>query len=58
MLSFKEFIEVRLDKKHIGNIKEGERGFQYFPKGQKDGGDVFSTIEKCKGSLYTPEEIV
>lgn len=54
-----EFIEthtVKLDGKVIGTIRTVERlhhpdGYQYFPKGQKTGGELFNTLGACKLSL-------
>lgn len=34
-------IRVKLDNKHVGDIKEVEGGFAYFPKGKKTHGEVF-----------------
>lgn len=42
---------VYLDGKKVGEIKEVDRGWQYFPKGQKDGGEVFKNISDCRDSL-------
>jgi hypothetical protein len=48
---------VRLDKKIVGKIKHVTDGFQYFPKGSKTGGAVFSNRRHCQLSLHTPEEL-
>ena len=45
-------ISVKLDKRIIGKIKQVNGGWQYFPKGSKRGGEVFSTESACKQSLY------
>lgn len=56
-ISYQTRVTVYLDGKPIGEIREVEHprsvypGFAYFPKGQKDGGDVFPTVEACKTSL-------
>lgn len=42
---------VYLDKKHVGVIKKVEKGWCYFPKGQKVGGKVFTFISDCERSL-------
>lgn len=42
---------VRLDGKVCGEIRKVEGGFQYFPKGQKTGGQVFKTVSKVQRSL-------
>ena len=34
-------IRVKLDKKHVGDIKEVTGGYAYFPKGSKKHGDIF-----------------
>jgi hypothetical protein len=49
-------ITVFLDKKIAGHIKKVEGGFQYFPKGQKQGGEIMSSVFKVKVSLETPED--
>lgn len=57
-----EVVKVYLDGKHIGEIREVENGtfsrfelqnfgFQYFPKGQKLGGEIFNTMNDCKASI-------
>jgi hypothetical protein len=42
---------VYLDGKLVGHIKCLHGCYQYFPKGHKDGGEVFTTMEACKRSL-------
>lgn len=48
-------IGVRLDDKYVGDIRpvlsNGEKGWRYFPKGQKTGGDLFKTAQACADSL-------
>ena len=44
-------ITVFLDKKIVGHIKKVDGGFQYFPKGCKDGGDILPTVFAVKQSL-------
>jgi len=39
-LTYESNIKVKLDGKHIGDIKEVDGGYAYFPKGQKGHGDV------------------
>jgi len=55
MITFKQIdpktIHVLLENKRIGEIRTVDGGFQYFPKGQKKGGDVFPTLAACKQSL-------
>ncbi|CAB3784578.1 hypothetical protein [Pararobbsia alpina] len=43
--------DVRLDGKKIGEIRKVPDGFQYFPKGQKKGGFIYSTQDNCRKSL-------
>ena len=51
-ISFKQEVKVFLDKKHIGAIKEIKNNqFQYTPKGSKQKGQVYSTLDACKNSL-------
>jgi len=53
--------KVYLDNKYAGKIIEVNHNnavaYQYFPKGSKTGGHVYSTKRKCRLSLYTPEEL-
>ena len=49
---------VKLEGKVIGEIKvfpkhfgEYFPGYQYFPKGQKNGGEIFKSLPLCKASL-------
>lgn len=55
MITYKEIenanIAVYLDKKRAGTIKKVAGGFQYFPKGGKNGGDVLLTLQAVKASL-------
>lgn len=44
-------VKVRLDGKHCGEIRPVEGGWQYFPKGQRIGGDVLPTISAVQRSL-------
>ncbi len=44
-------LKVRLDKTVCGEIRKVKDGFQYFPKNQKDGGEVFQTITQVQKSL-------
>lgn len=46
---------VYLDGKRIGAIRyiyrQGDRSWQYYPKGWNTGGDLFPTLAACKASL-------
>ena len=49
-------VAVYLDKKYVGDIFERTwtlfgKGWQYFPKGQKEGGEMFQSLALCKKSL-------
>jgi len=44
-------ITVKLDKKIVGEIRPVTGGWQYYPKGQKTGGEVFEKLSLCKKSL-------
>lgn len=49
-------IRVTLDGKFIGNIRPlrdsiSIYGYRYFPKGASSGGEMFRTLDECKGSL-------
>ena len=49
--SYDTNISVFLDNKHVGVIKNVSGGYQYFPKGKKNGGDVFTSVKDVKDSL-------
>lgn len=51
MLEYEEIIRVRINNKLIGEIKKVETGWQYFPKGKKEGGEIFKDVRECKRSL-------
>lgn len=42
---------VKLAGKIVGEIRPAAGGFQYFPKGQKDGGAVWPSIARCKRDI-------
>lgn len=44
-------IKVLLDGKLVGHIKTVEKGYAYFPKGNRCCGETFKTISECKNSL-------
>lgn len=44
-------VTVLLDGKVVGKIKCSPRGYKYFPKGSRVGGEWFSTLIACKQSL-------
>lgn len=39
---------VKLDGKKVGEIRVLASGFQYFPNGSKQGGDVFKTLGSAR----------
>lgn len=43
--------KVKLEGKYIGNIKEVDGGYAYFPKGQKEHGNVYTSPEIVKVTL-------
>jgi hypothetical protein len=43
--------QVRLDGPLVGEIRKVKGGFQYFPKGQKEGGEIFKTKQAVYRSL-------
>lgn len=51
MITYEIKVEVYLDNLYVGYIGKDFGGYRYFPKGQKEGGQVFETIEKVKKSL-------
>lgn len=46
-------VDVLLDGQIVGSIRYTIDGWQYVPKGQKDGGEFFPTLFDCKKSLST-----
>lgn len=48
-------IRVRLDSRFVGEIRPVLNGWRYFPKGSKDGGEVFNTVIDCQRSLETEQ---
>lgn len=47
-------VDVRLEGTIVGEIRNVDAfGFQYFPKGQKKGGEIFSRLAEVKSSLLT-----
>ncbi len=47
----REPLRVRLDGRIIGEICKVKGGYQYFPKGQKIGGEVFVAVTLVQRSL-------
>lgn len=48
----REVTTVFLAGKKIGEIRESDQGFAYYPKGCKDRGEFFPTRQRCIQSLY------
>ena len=44
-------IKVRLDGKYCGDIKPLAHGWVYYPKGNKEHGEIFKTIQEVQDSL-------
>jgi hypothetical protein len=51
MITYHNTIIVKLDGKTVGTIKEHKDGWQYTPKGQKEGGKYYPSLALCKNSL-------
>lgn len=51
----KESLKVRMNGRVIGEIRKVEYGYQYFPKGQINGGDVLPTVADVQDSLGAEE---
>jgi hypothetical protein len=47
----KEPLIVRVSGRISGEIRKVTGGFQYFPKGQKTGGEILDTVTKVKRTL-------
>ena len=61
-----KWTEVYLGRKHVGNIYEVaipcklcglDTGYQYVPKGQKEGGTMFPSLALCKKSWEEKEKL-
>lgn len=52
MITYKTIHKVYLDGKLIGEIRQvdGDK-WQYFPKGQKKGGDIYKSLLAIKSDL-------
>ncbi|MCP4650379.1 MAG: hypothetical protein GY853_09920 [PVC group bacterium] len=48
-------LRVKLDGKIVGVIKKVKEGYSYFPKGLKDGGEIFNSITEVQNSLEFEE---
>jgi hypothetical protein len=46
-------VDVLLEGRIVGRIRYTVQGWQYVPKGQQDGGEMFPTLYDCKKSLST-----
>jgi len=44
-------IKVRLSRKTVGEIRERQGGFRYYPKGSASPGEWFATFKEIKASL-------
>jgi hypothetical protein len=44
-------VAVLLDNKHVGDIHKVQNGYQYFPKGQTDGGEIKKSLSEIKYML-------
>lgn len=51
MLTYENVTKVRLNGKHVGDIKQNTHGFYYKPKGSKLLGAFYDSIEAVKSSL-------
>lgn len=47
----KEPLKVRMDGRVVGEIRKVASGYQYFPKGRSEGGEVFPTVQAVQDSL-------
>jgi hypothetical protein len=44
-------LAVYSNGRRVGAIVNKGGGWQYFPKGSKEGGDIFPILRECKNSL-------
>lgn len=55
-------VRVKLDGKYVGSIRRVHRpelrrwSWQYFPKGQKNGGEMFDSLDECKADIKGDSE--
>jgi len=54
-INTKGYIPVLLEGKKVGQIAQTPEGWQYTPKGHKEGGEKFERLEDCKASLETED---
>lgn len=47
----KKPLKVKLDGRICGEIRKVEGGYQYFPKGQKCGGEIMASVRLVQKSL-------
>ena len=48
---YRNNVDVYLDGKHVGVIKQEEGGYRYYPGKSKRGGELFTTIQQVRNSL-------
>ncbi len=53
----REPLKVKLNGTLVGEIRKVKDGFQYWPKGQKSGGDVFSSVSGVQNSLVSGQPV-
>lgn len=46
-----EPLKVRLDYEVCGEIRKVDGGYQYFPKGNNEGGEIFKTVVAVQRDL-------
>ncbi len=51
----REPLKVKLDGKHVGEIRKVKDGYQYYPKGEKNGGAVFENVSAVQNSLLSTQ---
>ena len=51
----KEPLKVKHDNKHVGEIRKVKDGYQYYAKGQKNGGEVFNSVPDVQKSLLSTQ---
>jgi hypothetical protein len=54
--SSKDVMRVKLDRKIVGVIRIVEGGYAYFPKGSKEGGEVFKSVREVQLDLEGEKE--
>ena len=56
MVEFDTIVNVKIDGKQVGQIRQFDKGFGYVPKGRKKPDEVFATLGICKHFLVVGKD--